>query len=521
VKRYLILIVFLLIGAILFQSFQCASPEMTTARLAYRDKDFKKAEEFFAKELQKAPKNAEANFLMANVKLKLNKTKEAAEYILAAEKLPLEPNFKQQVPLTKWSIWVSAFNSGITKYNKYYESQDISFLNEAIEDFNIALKLRPENAELFRVKGRAYEDMGNHEKSTEIYTIYADKLKKEIEFAKSSGIFVMMPRNDVLSKFGQPKNSFPTSQGEDSILTDYYRPMGMDVYIYYSMNENKKFVVEGWRVNPPADWVQTEKLQYTTLDIGPFATLSDYFLNQAENIRNNPKLDSAEKVKGINENLRKSMEYTKLISLLDPTNIGANSRLVELYQSQGKTDEAITEIGNLVKKEPDNKFYLAQFGDIYMRLSRYDDAIEQYGKALEIDPEFCDVLRNIAAAYKNKAVLIIQEQQDKRDKDKSYKEDPDEYNPFLLESVNYFTQSRNCEKYKYDLQVLGELANLYNALDMQKELSNIVSELERLEHAIPDEQKEDYWMKMCKILGDMGSPKAERACNEAKKFLEK
>ncbi|MFC2131480.1 tetratricopeptide repeat protein [Bacteroidota bacterium] len=522
-RRYIVLIVFLIIGTVLFQGFQCASPEMTTARIAFQKQDYTKAEEFFSKELQKRSKNGEAVFLLAQVKLKLKKTKEAARLINEAEKLGLEPNFQMQVPMVKMSIWVDAFNKGITKFNQYFTTQEKPLLDSAIHDFDIALMVRPNNAEFYRLKGRAYEELGNEEKVIELYKIYTEKLNNEISYAKSSNIFIMMPRKDLVSKFGKPQSK-GVRQGEDSLITDSYKALGNDIFIYYSQDEKDNFVVEGWRVNPPADWLPDERQQYTTINIGPFATLAEIYFNKATTIRDNPDLDSAAKVKGINENLNKSKEYTKIITTLDPTNIDANRFLVNLYESQGKSEEALDEIAKLVDKDPKNKFYLAQYGEIFLRLSKYDDAIKQYHAALDIDPEFCDVLRNIAAAYKNKAVEIIQSEQDKKDADKKYVEDITVYIPLLKKSAEYFDKSRKCEKYKNDLQVLGELAGLYFVLknsDMSylEKLNSVVDGLERLEQTIPDDQKEVYWLKMCKILGDMKSPKADRACIEAQKYL--
>ncbi len=523
-KRYLILIVFLMAGAILFQGFQCASPEMTTARLAVRNNDWQKVEEFASKEIVKNPKNGEAMFLLSRAKLKLNKIEEAAKYILEAEKTTLQPETKQQIPLTKFYIWTSAYNAGITQFNDFFSNQDKLLLDTAIKNFNIALMLRPENAEFWRLIGRAYEELGNQEKTIEIYKTYTTKLKNEIDWAKAVKVFLMMPRKDLISKLGKPVRSNGEMLGEDSVLTDTYSDMEKPIYIYYSLDEKKEFIVEGWRVNPPAEWLDNEKQNFTTLNIGPFATLAEHYFNIAISIRDNQKLDSAKKAEGINENLNISKDYTKLITTLDPTNIDANRFLVNLYEAQGKSEEALVEIGNLVGKEPDNKFYLAQYGELFMRLNKYDDAITQYEKALKIDPEFCDVNRNIAAAYKNKAVKIIQEQEDKKDKDKNYKENPEEYKPLLIKSAEYFKKSRSCEKYRNDLQVLSELANLYYGLNnlgmnTKDDLNSIVDDLERLEQALPDNEKEAYWLKMCKILGDMQSPKSTRACQEAQKYI--
>jgi len=524
VKRYFILLFFLISGTILFQGFQCASPEMTTAKLAFRNNDWQKVEEFAGKEIAKNPKNGEAKFLLSRAKIKLNKTEEAAKLILEAEKLPLEPEIKQQIPLTKFLIWTNAFNTGITHFNNYMANQNKLLLDSAIYYFKIGQMIRPQNAEFDRLIGRAYEELANEEKAMESYLEYAKKLKNDLDWAKNVGVFLKMPRKDLASKIGKAKESVGDRLGDDSVLTDVYSAMGRPIYIYYSLDEKNEFIVEGWRVNPPAEWLENEKTSYIPLDVNPFAFLAQSYFNRAVAIRDNQTLDSAKRVAGINENLEKAKDFTKIITNIDPTNIDANRFLISLYEAQGKSDEALAEIGKLVQKEPENKFYLAQYGELFLRLNKYDEAIEQYQKALKIDPEFCDVNRNIAAAYKNKAVAIIQFQEDKKDKDKNFKENPEEYKPYLVQSADYFKKARNCEKYKNDLQVLSELANLYFGLsnlgmNTKNDLNLIVDDLERLEQSIPDNEKEVYWLKMCKILGDMNSPKAQRACQEAKKYL--
>jgi len=525
VKRYIILIVFLIAGTVLFQGFQCASPEMTTAKLAFRNNEWAKVEEFAGKELAKNPRNGEAKFLLSRAKIKLNKSEEAAKLILEADKLPLQPEIKQQIPLTKFMIWTAAFNSGITQFNNYMSNQNRSYLDSAIRNFEIAQIIRPENAEFDRLIGRAYEELGNEEKTLEYYTIYTKKLKNEIEWAKNVGIFIKLPRRAVTAKLGKTMSpSVGDKLGEDSVLTDVYSAMGRPIYIYYSLDDRNEFIVEGWRVNPPGDWMDNEKTNYTNLDINPFATLAQHFFNTAVTIRDNPKIDSASRAKGIHDNLEVAKEYTKIITAIDPTNIDANRFLISLYEAQGKSDDALSEIAKLVELDPENKFYLAQYGELFLRLNKFDEAITQYLKALKIDPEYCDVNRNIAAAYKNKAVIIIQQQEDKKDKDKNYKENPDEYKPLLMQSADYFKKCRSCEKYRNDLQVLSELANLYFGLSnlgmsTRNDLNSIVDDLERMEQTIADEDKEVYWLKMCKILGDMQSSKSARACSEAKKYM--
>jgi hypothetical protein len=53
VKKLFYLAIFLIIGTFLMQGFQCASPELTTAKLAAQNKDWQKAKQYLEKELEK------------------------------------------------------------------------------------------------------------------------------------------------------------------------------------------------------------------------------------------------------------------------------------------------------------------------------------------------------------------------------------------------------------------------------------------------------------------------------------
>ncbi len=501
-KKHLFSLILLIAGALLFQSFQCASPEFTTGKLAMRNRDYVKAEASLKKELAKNPKNVEARLLLAQALVKLNKWKDAAENLNEVEKNAVENKWKYEAAIEKYRLWANSYNIAISYVNKYQTQKKPELLDTALNFMNVAVLVRPKNPENYRVIGRIYDNLGQKDKAIENYKAYLEKLGKEIDFAKKHKIYLYMDRDKALEILGKPVLTKGTKDYGDSTLTDLYSIDKKDVYLFYSMNEKKRFILEGWTVDPPKNWLPGEQSQWTPINIYPIATLADIYFQKKD--------------------MAKAKRYTKIVTTIDPTNVSANRFLIQIYLAEGKKDEAMKEIANLIKTDPNNKFYRAQYGDLNFAVKNYDEAIKQYKKALEIDPDFCDAARNLGASLKNKAVEIINAQEDRKDKDKNYKGEPEKYMPLLKESAKYFEKSRTCDKYKNDIIVLGELANIYLVTNEKSKLDLIIDDLERLEPTIPDNQKETYWLQLCKIFSTLKiKDKQEKACGEANKYIQK
>ena len=186
----------------------------------------------------------------------------------------------------------------------------------------------------------------------------------------------------------------------------------------------------------------------------------------------------------------------------------------------GRGGEADDMLKDLVAKNPKTTEFRVQYGDALFNQKKYDDAIEQYKSALKIDPNFADAARNMASAYKNKAVKVQQEQQKKIDADPKYVPNTDEYFPFLEESNKYFEMAMKDNNYKNDLQVLSELWNNYYALDNQDKAGEYLRKLEAMEYSVPKEQLEMYWMQLTNIYGLMkDDAKFEEATKKYKELL--
>lgn len=86
--------------------------------------------------------------------------------------------------------------------------------------------------------------------------------------------------------------------------------------------------------------------------------------------------------------------------MLTPDDETVQNFRIQIYRDQGKLDQALRELQELVQRDPRNKFYLASYALVLLQMERYDDAIAEYEKALQLDPQYDVALFNAAAALK-------------------------------------------------------------------------------------------------------------------------
>jgi len=65
----------------------------------------------------------------------------------------------------------------------------------------------------------------------------------------------------------------------------------------------------------------------------------------------------------------------------------------------GELEKAVDEYKKALEIEPENVDALTNLGVVYYNLGRLDEAIDQYSKALAIAPDDADIHSNLAAAY--------------------------------------------------------------------------------------------------------------------------
>lgn len=143
-----VLSVFLILTAVIFYFSGCSSAEQTTAKLAYTQGDYKKAEVEFEKETKQNPQNEEAWFYLAMSRAQLSKV-DGVKQAMDQYRIIGKKTFS--VELTE--AWGTMYDRGYKQYEdgeKYAKTgkddEAISKFKESLINFDIAYAIQPDSA---------------------------------------------------------------------------------------------------------------------------------------------------------------------------------------------------------------------------------------------------------------------------------------------------------------------------------------------------------------------------------------
>ena len=94
---------------------------------------------------------------------------------------------------------------------------------------------------------------------------------------------------------------------------------------------------------------------------------------------------------------------------LFPNNEEISTRLLNAYIVSNQLDRAKEVFAEEVRKHPDNKLYLYNYGSLLLQTGNYDEAIKYLKQAVELDSSYTNAWYNLGAAYQNKAVELQDE----------------------------------------------------------------------------------------------------------------
>ena len=489
-KKYIKLIAILITATIALQGFQCASREMTTAKVAIKSGDIPKAVENLQKEIEKNPKNGEAYILMAELRAASGDIPGAIALMdKAAPLVEKDPKLKDKPNQFKFEIFKTLLQQGDEAFTKYNQTKDKKNLIAASQIYSAITTIRPGYYEAYRLSGIANELSDKPDEAIKAYEAYIKALQPTIDIASEKNIYVGADKNS-LSKLGASKfiRGNKLSNGDSTIL-EHFTVHNNDLYVMF-IHKAGKTTVASWSYDPPKNVLQAEREIVPDNISLPIVSLATVYYNAKKDKEN-------------------SLKYFKLAAELNPFDDDANSAIVILYQELGKPEEAITAINSNVKKNPNNPLFIAQLADIYMTNKQFDNAIEQYEKALSLDPNFAGVLRNVAACYGNKAAIIQAEQNEQMNAGKIKTPDTTKYYPLLRKSADYFERALKTDAFAKDPDAIGDLCGIYMVLgkNAQSQFDATLKRLENLESVLPEEKKETYYLKLLKIYGQTNNPK--------------
>lgn len=454
----------LLLGSLIIQSFQCASPDFTGGKLAYNQKDYNKAMIALQKEVSKNPTNAEAWYLLADCHYRLNDLPKAVQHSLEASKRADKEPMKTKVADQLFFLWAEIYNKGTNAYNEFLGRDKSGDVSEMTALLDLAISIKPENTEPLALLGNIYELKGDTTKAIATYQSYVRQLSPYIEFMKKNGLTIGMSREEVLRSLGKPANSraFPDNNG-DSLLIDKIIVGNDEVFLSSVKKEGGKALFEGLRTQLPKTWLSQERERFYSMNIRPFVNLAYLYYGS--------------------KSLDKAIEIIEFTLSINPTDDDLASLKIQIYDDQGKSDEVLKSLEIAASKNPNNKMYLEQYARVLARQKQYDKAIVNYEKALAIDPNFENAIFNIGACYVNKAVEIIDEENKKIDANSKYKPDESRYFPLLNKAADYFSQYRNNPANKDNLGVLQQLSDIYLITRQNDKFKKMIVDLEAAEPA--------------------------------------
>ena len=186
-KKSLVLLPLLaavLVGLV-FTGFQCGSPALTSAKLYIQRQEWVSAENSLMSEVQKNPANAEAWYLLGDVRRNMGNFQGMMEAF--DQSLKASPEFAEKIGDVKHFVWGSAMKRAIASYNQSINAQKdsaVALRDSAITYYKIAVLVMPDSIIGFQNLAIAYHVNGDYD--GEIATLKsALAQKKDIEISKT------------------------------------------------------------------------------------------------------------------------------------------------------------------------------------------------------------------------------------------------------------------------------------------------------------------------------------------------
>lgn len=153
-------------------AFECASTELTSARLYLQQKKIDKAKEALYKEVRKNPKADEAYFLLGNSVF--GPAGQFDSMAIAFDKsLAISPKFKDNIAQSRLFYWAENFNKGAENWGRSNNAEEPEKVNEyatkAIQNFEDAIICNADSANTYKNLIVMHKIVGNVEKTFPLY----------------------------------------------------------------------------------------------------------------------------------------------------------------------------------------------------------------------------------------------------------------------------------------------------------------------------------------------------------------
>lgn len=215
------------------------------------------------------------------------------------------------------------------------------------------------------------------------------------------------------------------------------------------------------------------------LNSGKYQNAIGYFEKciEMKYLNTTPYFQIYESYMGLKDTLKAESTLLNLLNLYpDDKNVTLN--LIDMYLKSSKFDEATKFINIAKDKDPGNFSLYFASGIIYLNQEKFDEAISELGKSIEIKSDFFDTQYSMGAAFINKASDMFLKANDIMDVNK-YTVAIDEAMVVFAKGLPYMEKAY--ELNPKDINTLASLKELYYRLKITDKYEKISKELAELQ----------------------------------------
>jgi tetratricopeptide (TPR) repeat protein len=443
-----------LASMLLFQGFQCASPEFSGAKLRMQQKDFKEAIRLLEIEVQKNPTNAEAWYMLGGLRadeMNYDGMNEAFH-----EAVKLNPKYAADVRNVRYNRWGFHLNAGANHLEEA-SADSAHHFDLAIEEFRKAVKAWPDTSLTYKYIGYAYNNKGDFKEAIKAYK-KAWEVGKDVEAIKRAGNLLIIGGEELKGRFEQENaENLKNTRNLDEIKKNTRKA---DVMRVLGAPDNIK---KGPRGTKKEDW--TYNRFNLTLAIDNDRVVTKTFSKPYQ-----PKVDSTYYHLAMQElsSAIEALEFAKGADRRDNETLRA---LLRAYVAADRIDEAALAFQGAIENDPDDKINRYILGVLLRTKGDYEGAATQFKAALEIDPEYLDAMFDLGATYYNWGVEIIRAAEEKGESTEAFKEKFEKALPHM-EKVSKLR--------KDDVSVWETLGFIYARLNMQEKAIKAFDEADKI-----------------------------------------
>ena len=385
-KNSKLFILGMLFIGIMFLGFQCASTELTSAKLYIQQKNWDKALETLQADVAKNPQSDEGYYLMGTVYSELEKTDEMIDAF--DKSIAISDKYEKSIKEYRTFQWANNFNRGVSLFQRGNKTTDedstTMYYDLAIEAYQRAIILEPDSGETYRNLAFAYLTTGKAEESIEPLKTLIDLEQAEEGYQYLGEVYYTLGAN----KMSDYQN---TKDVADSVKAMEYLESSIT-----SLNEGLKKYPENsaMQVALTSSYIAADKIDVAIISAEKLVEKDP--INKVYRYNYGVLLLNVEEYAKAETQLLKAIEldpdYENAIYNIGVTYVKWGTAINKEAEKQGlisedykkKYEMAVPHLEKVVEKDPTNVAIWELLGKVYSVLGMNDDATNAFNKADEL-----------------------------------------------------------------------------------------------------------------------------------------